>query len=72
MHSEELIPTFSTLKIYIGTCLPKALTMARLRLYELLRNNKCEGLWGILSFSPLRDEFPNWLERGIPLKEGVQ
>jgi hypothetical protein len=33
--------------------------------------NKCVGLWGILNFRLLRDEFPYWLASGIPLREGV-
>jgi hypothetical protein len=29
------------------------------------------GVRGILNFHLLRDTFPYWLARGIPLKEGV-
>jgi hypothetical protein len=71
MQAEEIIPTLSTSNIYIGLCLPNAHTMARIRSYQLFRNNKCAGLWGILSFPLLRDAFPHQLARGIPRKEGV-
>jgi len=77
MHAEDIIPTFLTSNIYIGICLPKALTLTRLRSYELfdglliVRINKSVGLRGILNFRLLRDAFPYWLPGGIPLKEGV-
>jgi hypothetical protein len=71
MHAEEIIPTFSTLNTYIGLCLTKALTLARLRSYELFRNNKRVGLWGTLSLPLLRDAFLHRLARGIPRKERV-
>ena len=76
-HAEDSIPTFSTSNIYIGICLPKALTLTRLRSYEMfevlriVRINKCLGLHGIPNFRLLRDMFPYRLARGIPLKEGV-
>jgi len=77
MHAEDIIPTFLKLNIYIGICLPKALTLARLRSYEMfevlliVRINKSVGLRGILNFRLLRDAFPSRLARGIPLKERV-
>jgi hypothetical protein len=37
----------------------------------IVRINKRVGLRGILNFRLLRDTFPYWLARGIPLKEGV-
>lgn len=77
MHAEDIIPTFLTSNIYIGVCLPEALTLTRLRSYEMfevlliVRINKSVGLRGILNFRLLRDAFPYRLARGIPLKEGV-
>ena len=77
MHAEDIIPTFLKSNIYIGICLPKALTLTRLRSYEMfevlliVRINKSVGLRGILNFRLLRDAFPYRLARGIPLKEGV-
>jgi len=77
MHAEDIIATLLTLNIYIGICLPKALTLTRLRTYEMIevllivRINKEVGLRGILNFRLLRDAFPYRLARGIPLKEGV-
>jgi hypothetical protein len=35
MHAEDIIPTFLTWNIYIGLCHPKALTLSRLRSYEM-------------------------------------
>jgi hypothetical protein len=78
MHAEDIIPTFLTSNIYIGICLPKALTLTRLRSYEMfevlliVRINKSVGLPGILNFHLLRDGIPCRLARGIPLKEGFQ
>jgi len=77
MHAEVIIPAFLTSNIYIGICLPKALTMTWLRPHEMfevlliIRINKSVGLQGILNFRLLRDAFPYRLARGIPLKEGV-
>jgi len=77
MHAEDIIPTFLTPNIYIWICRPKALTLTRLRSYEMfevlliVRINKSVGLQGILNFRLLRDAFPYRLVRGIPLKEGV-
>ena len=77
MHAEDIIPTVLTSNIHIGCCLPKALTLSRLRSYEMfevfliVRINKSVGLRGILNFPLLRDAFPYRLARGIPLKEGV-
>jgi hypothetical protein len=77
MYAKDIIPTFLTSNIYIGLCLPKALTLIRLRSYEMfevlliVRINKCVGLRGILNFHLLRDAFPCRLAKGIPLKEGV-
>jgi len=50
MHGEETIPTFQRSNIYIGWCLPKALTLTRLRSYKLfevlliVRINQCVSL----------------------------
>jgi len=77
MHAQAIIPTFLMWNIYIGLCLPKDLTLTRLRSYEMfevlliVRINKSVGLRGILNFRLLRDAFPYRLARGIPLKEGV-
>jgi hypothetical protein len=77
MHAEDIIPTFLSSNNYIGLCLHKALTLIRLGSYELfevllsVRINKSVGLLGILNCHQLRDSFPYWLARGIPLKEGV-
>ena len=77
MHAEDSIPTFSTLDIHIGICLPKALTITRLPSYDMLklmrmvRINRSVGHLGIRNFRLLRDAFPYWLVRSIPLKEGV-
>jgi len=77
MHAQAIVPTFLTLNIYIGLSIPKALTLTRLRSYEMfkvlliVRINKSVGIRGILNFRLLRDAFPYWLARGIPLKEGV-
>jgi len=60
MYAQAFIPTFLTWNINIGLCLPKALTLTRLRLYEMfkvlliVRINKCVGLRGILNFRLLR------------------
>ena len=56
MHAEEIIAAFFMSNIYIGLCLPKALTLTWLRSYAMLevllipRNNKRVGLQGVLSF----------------------
>jgi hypothetical protein len=77
MYAEKIIPTFLTLNIYISLCFPKALTLIRPRLDEMIevliivRMNKCVGLQGILNFHLLRDAFAYRLARGIALKEGV-
>jgi hypothetical protein len=77
MHAEDIIPTFLKSNINIGISLPKALTLTRLRWYEMfevlliVRINKLVGLQGILNSRLLRDAFPYWLGSGIPLKEGV-
>ena len=77
MHAEEIIPTILMSNIYIRLYLPKALTLTRLRSYamfkvlRIVRINEHVGLQGILNFYLLRDPFPDWLARGIPLKEGV-
>jgi len=76
-HAEDSIPTFLKSNIYIGICLPKALTLTKLRSHQMfevlqiIRINKSMGLRGILNFRLLRDAFPYRLARGIPLKEGV-
>ena len=77
MHAQAIVPTFLTSNIYMGLCIPKALTLTRLRSYEMfevlliVRINKSVGLWGILNFHLLRDVFPYWLVSGIPLKVGI-
>jgi len=77
MPAEDIISTFLMSNIYIGLCLPKALTLTRLRSYKLfevlliVRINNSVGLQGIVNFRMLGDAFPYWLARGIPLKEGV-
>ena len=77
MCPEVIIPTLLMWNIYIGICLPKALTVTRLQSYEMfkvlpiVRINKSVGLQGILNFGLLRDAFPYRLARWIPLKEGV-
>ena len=74
MHTEEIVPAFLTSNIYIGRCLPNALTLTPLRLYkmfEVLLIIESAGLRGILHFPLLRDAFPYRLARGITLKEGV-
>jgi hypothetical protein len=73
MHAEDIVPTVVTSNINIGICQPKALTPTRLWLYKMnewlsiVRLNKCVGLRGILNSHLLRDTFPYWLARGIPL-----
>jgi hypothetical protein len=77
MEEEDIIPTFLTSNIKIGICLPKALTLTRLRSYEMfkvfliVRINKSMCLQGILTVRLLRDAFPYRLGRGILLKEVV-
>jgi hypothetical protein len=71
MHVEEIIPTFSTSNTYIGLCLTKALTLARLLSYKLFRLNMSVGRWGIISYPLLSHAFPHRLARGIPRKERV-
>jgi len=77
MHAQAVVPTFLMSNIYIGRCIPKALTLTRLRSYEMfevlqiIRINKRVGLRGILNFHLLRVPFPYQLARGIPFKEGV-
>jgi len=78
MHAQAIVPTFLTTDIYIGLCIPKALTLKRLRSYKMfevlliIRIIKSVGLRGILNFHLLRDAFPHRLARGIPPKEGVR
>ena len=56
MRLDEIIPTFLMWNIYIGLGLLKALTLTRLRSYEMfkglliVRMNKSMGLRGILNF----------------------
>ena len=56
MHAEEIVPAFFTLNIYIGQCLPEALTLTRVGLYIMfevlliVRINQSVGIWGILHF----------------------
>jgi len=64
MHAQAISPTFLTLNVYIGFCLRNALTLSRLRPYNMfevlsiVRINKSMGLQGILNFRLLRDAFP--------------
>jgi len=77
MHAHESIPTFLTSNIYIGLLLPKALTLTRLRSYEMfkvlliVRIKNSVGGEGIVNIRLLRDAVPYRLARGIPHKEGV-
>jgi len=77
MDAKDIIPTFLTSNIDIGICLPKALTLTRLRSYEMfevlqiVRINESVGLRAMLNFRLLKDAFLYWLARGIPLQEGV-
>jgi hypothetical protein len=77
MYGEDIIPTILTSNVYIGICLPKVLTLSRLRSYKMfevlliMRIIKRLGLRGILNFRLLRHPLLNRLARGIPLKEGV-
>jgi len=77
MHADEITPTFLITNIYIGLCLPKALTLTQLRSYEMfkvlliIRIHKSVGLRGILNFRMRRDMFPYRLPRVIPLMDGV-
>jgi hypothetical protein len=41
------------------------------KVFLIVRINKSVGIRGTLNFPLLRDAFPYWLARGIPLKEGV-
>jgi len=77
MHAEDIIPTFLTSNIFIEICFSKALTLTRLRPYEMFKLllivsiNNTVSLWGILNFRLRRDAFPYRLVRRIPLKVGV-
>jgi len=77
MHAQALVPTFLTSNIYIGLCVPQALTLTRLQSYEMFKVliivgiNKSVGVGGLLYFRLLRDTFPYRSARGIPLKAGV-
>jgi len=77
MHAEKIIPKFLTSNIYMGICLPKALTLTQLRLHKMfevlliIKTNTSLGLWGVLNFLLLRDACLYWLAGGIPLKDGV-
>jgi len=54
MHAEDNIPTFLTSNIYIGICLPKSLTLTRLRSYEMfevLLNVGINKAWAFREFS---------------------
>jgi len=78
MHTEEINSIFLTSNIIIGLCLLKALTLTRLRWYEMfqvvliIRFIQCVCLRGILNITLLRNAFRYRLVRGIPLKEGVR
>jgi hypothetical protein len=77
LQAEDIIPTFSTSHISSGICVPKALTLRQLQLYEMfdvlliVRFNKRVGIGGIDNFWLLTDAFPYKMARGIPLNEGV-
>jgi len=74
IQAEDILPTFKTLNIYIGLCLPRALTLTRLRSYKIFEVlligwiNNSVGRGGILNIHLLRDAFPYPLARGIPVK----
>jgi hypothetical protein len=77
MHTQAIVPTFFMSNIYIGLCIPKALTLTRLCSYErfevllIVRINKSVGLRGIRNYCLLRAVFPYCLARGLPLKARV-
>jgi hypothetical protein len=77
LQALEIIPTFITLNIYIGLYLPESLVLTWLWSYEMfevlliITMNKCVGLQRILTSCLVRDTFPSWLARAVPLKEGV-
>jgi len=56
LNAQEIIPTFLMSNIYIGQCLPTAVTLPALGSYEIfevfliVRINKRVGLQGILNF----------------------
>ena len=72
-----IVPAFLMSNIYIGLCIPKALTLTRLRSYErfeillIFRIKECMAFEGIINFRQLRDTFPYRFARGIPPKERV-
>jgi len=65
MHAQPIILALLMLNIFIGLCIPKALTRTRLRSYEIfevlpiVRINRIIGLREILNFQLLRDMFPS-------------
>jgi len=77
MHVEDIIPTVLNWNIYIWICLRKALTLTRLRCYEMLQVilnviiNKSVGLRVSLKFRLRWDAFLHRMARGIPLKDRV-
>jgi hypothetical protein len=70
-YAQVIISTFFTSNIYMGLCIPKALTFTRLWSYKLrevlltVRINNSICLRGILTFHLLRAAFPSRLARGI-------
>jgi hypothetical protein len=77
MLAEDIFLTVLTSNIHIGGCLPKGLTLSRLRSYKMFeiflidRMNKGVHLSEILNFPLLRHAFPYPLARRIPVKERV-
>jgi len=77
MHAEDIIPTVLTSSIYIGCCLPKALTLSPLQsdemfeVFLIIGINKSVGLRRIINFPLLRDTLLYRLARGILLQDGV-
>jgi len=77
MQAQVVIPTFFTSNIYIGLCIPEALTLTPLRSYKIfqvlliVRTTTRVGLRGILNFHLLRDAYPYRLARRMPIMQGV-
>jgi len=77
IHAEEIILTFLMLNIYMGLCLPKALTLTQLQLLEMfkvlqiVRINNWVRFQGIPNFALLRDAFLYRPVGGIPPQEGI-
>jgi len=65
LPAEGIIPTFLMWNIYIGQCLAKALTLTPHLSYEIFRNNKPVGLWGILIFPCKETGFRTGCQEGF-------